>query len=292
MSEKNKVELCHWVVAFVDLLGQGDKMREVSRLIDSGQEEESVEGMKQIYFDHKRFYEAFRHALISNQGDDVKAALPLPPEISKEEYQAILKRNLKMQVFSDAAMFYLPLVDDGKNQPLFGIRTLLSVLGIQMLSFLAQKRPFRCGIEVGFGLEMEEGKLIGPAVLHAYELESKRAQYPRIVVGDALVEYLQNMKQTGVQKGTEAQKTAAKSLARIGLEMLGTDLDGEIIVDYLGAGFMKKLPKGKPNQIISMAYEFASAEQARYRDEKNSRLAIRYACLATYFATQRPKNNE
>lgn len=286
MNDRKKVELCHWVVAFVDLLGQGDKMREVSRLINSGKEGEAVEGMKKIFFDHKHFYEAFHGSLISNQQIQINPPIPLPPIISDEEYQAVFRRNLKMQMFSDSAMFYLPLVEDGKNQPLFGVNTLLSVLGIQMLSFLAQGRPFRCGIDVGFGMEMDEGKLIGPAVLHAYELENKRAQYPRVVVGEGLVEYLENIQSVGLQKGTAVQAHASKSLARIGLGTLATDIDGETILNYLGSEFLSKLPVEKINPIISAAYQFVDREQARHRKQKNAKLAVRYACLETYFATQ------
>ncbi|MBN2164307.1 MAG: hypothetical protein JXR25_02330 [Pontiellaceae bacterium] len=288
MDRSGKVELCHWAVAFVDLLGQGDKMREVSRLIDSGQDDAAVEKMKGVYFDHRSFYEAFQGSLIANQQGRVQPTIPLPSHISEEEYQAVFRRNLKVQVFSDAAMFYLPLVEDVENQPIFGINTLLSVLGIQMLSFLAQGRPFRCGVEVGFGLEMEDGKLIGPPVQNAYELESKRAQYPRIVVGEGLIEYLQNIKQVGLQNATEVQNQASKSLARISLDWLATDIDGETILNYLGADFLRKLPEDKTQAIIALAHQFVDQEQARYRNEKNSLLAIRYACLETYFAAHMP----
>jgi hypothetical protein len=168
---------------------------------------------------------------------------------------------------------------------LFGINALLSVLGIQMLSFLAQGRPFRCGVEVGFGLEVEDGKLIGPPVQNAYELESKHAQYPRIVVGDRLAEYLQNMEKVGMQNGTALQNQASKSLARISNSWLGTDIDGETILNYLGSDFLSRLPSEKTDTIISAALEFVDQEQARHRAQKNSRLAIRYACLETYFAS-------
>ncbi|MFA6172663.1 MAG: hypothetical protein WC701_03170 [Kiritimatiellales bacterium] len=282
MNDRKKVELCHWVVAFVDLLGQGDKMREVSHLINSGQDDKAVEKMKDIYFDHKHFYEAFQGTLIANQVGDVKPILPLPPSIPEKEYQAVFRRNLKMQVFSDAAMFYLPLTDNGENQPLFGINTLLSVLGVQMLSFLAQGRPFRCGVEVGFGLELEDGKLIGPAVQNAYELESKHAQYPRIVAGCGLVEYLQNIERIGMQKGTTIQNQASKSLARISRGWLKTDIDGETILDYLGGEFLNRLPKEKVQPMVFAAYKFADEEQARFRAQKNGQLAVRYACLKTY----------
>ena len=285
MSKGQKIELCYWVVAFIDLLGQGDKMREVSRLIDSENDDEAVEKMEEIYHDHEGFNRIFHEALISNQESIPEPSLPLPPNVSKEEYQAVFKRNLKMQVFSDSIMFYLPLVENGDNQPLYGINTLLFALGIQMLSFLSGERPFRCGVEVGFGLEMEEGKLIGPPVQNAYELESKRAQYPRIVVGDRLVEYLKNIEQVGLQNGTDVQNQMAKALARISNSWLGTDIDGETILHYLSPDFLNKLPKDKTKEIIQLAYQFADREQSRYREQKNSKLAIRYACLETYFAT-------
>jgi len=281
-----KVELCHWVVAFMDLLGQGDKMKDVSRLLDEGKEEDAVSRMKQIYADHSNFYDAFQKTILQDNSHPIHPPIPLPPGITLKEYQKIFRTNLKLQTFSDSIMIYLPLADNGANLPMYGISLMLSALGIQMLSFLAQKKPFRCGVEVGFGIEIESGKLIGPAVQNAYELESKQAQYPRIVLGKDLEIYLKGVAKDGLKNCTPEQNSASKTMAKRCLSWMGTDIDGETILNYLSPKFLEKLPKDKTEKIISLAHDFTNQEQARHRKDKNSKLAIRYACLETFFRSQ------
>src|SRR5438045_4043107 len=60
-----------------------------------------------------------------------------------------------------------------------------------MLTSLAWGHPIRVGLDVGTGVEVERGQLYGPAVVKAYELESRAAEYPRVIVGDTLADYLQ-----------------------------------------------------------------------------------------------------
>jgi len=290
VSQGQKVELCHWVVAFVDLLGQGDKMREVSRLLDAGQEDDAVDGMKQIYFDHKDLYEQCQKSFIEHQGEKYRPVMPLPPGASDEEFKSVFSSKLKMQVFSDSVMFFLPLVDDGKNQPLYGINSLLSTLGFQMFSFLILKNPFRCGVDVGFGIEIEDGKLIGPAVQNAYELESQRAKYPRIVVGKGLVEYLGKIQQVGVQKGSPMQNQASKTLASKTIGWLDTDTDGETILNYLGKGLIGDLKDEQTREFKTMIHAFAGEERARFQNLKKKKLADRYASLEAYFAAHMETN--
>jgi hypothetical protein len=55
----DKVILCHWAVAFVDLLGQGDKMKDVSSLLDRGGEEQAIDIMEDIYRSHVDLYDSF-----------------------------------------------------------------------------------------------------------------------------------------------------------------------------------------------------------------------------------------
>lgn len=55
---------------------------------------------------------------------------------------------------------------------------------------MASKKAFRAGVEVGLGTELDNGEIYGPVLYKAYELESKVAEYPRIVVGKELINYL------------------------------------------------------------------------------------------------------
>jgi len=95
-----ELKLSYWAVAYIDLLGQSDRMRQISHV-------------------------------------------PKTPAEGKE---------------------FLALMN--------GITGLVSTLGILMPAFLAKRRPFRCGVDIGLGSEMNPGELYGPGLQNAYLLES------------------------------------------------------------------------------------------------------------------------
>jgi hypothetical protein len=94
------------------------------------------------------------------------------------------------------------------------------------------KRPFqatpslliRGGVTVG-NIVKSYGQLFGPAVVRAYELESKIAIYPRIVVGEEVFEELENNRGLWMHDKRD-EKQAVRNLLRTGD-------DGELYVDYL-----------------------------------------------------------
>jgi len=50
--------------------------------------------------------------------------------------------------------------------------------------------------------------------------------------------------------------------------------------------YFLNLKKKETDKIIPLAHDFTNQEQARYRKQKNEKLAIRYACLTTFFRSQ------
>jgi hypothetical protein len=55
---------------------------------------------------------------------------------------------------------------------------------------MSQGWPIRGGIELGLAMDIDNDDIYGPALARAYTLESKVAQYPRIVIGEELILYL------------------------------------------------------------------------------------------------------
>ena len=56
--------------------------------------------------------------------------------------------------------------------------------------FVAVGVPIRGGVEVGLGVEMFEHEYYGRVLVDAYLIESTAADYPRVLVGPRLLNYL------------------------------------------------------------------------------------------------------
>jgi hypothetical protein len=65
------------------------------------------------------------------------------------------------------------------------------------------------------------------------------------------------------------------------------DVDGLPLLDYLGEGFRALHSGTVLADAVREAYSFVEQEAKRWRAEKNSKLAFRYALLQRYFDARR-----
>ena len=72
-----------------------------------------------------------------------------------------------------------------------GVYAALTSAASTFLTMLAGRQAIRGGIDVGVAVELRDKELYGPALARAYELESKTANYPRVVLGEELIRYIQ-----------------------------------------------------------------------------------------------------
>lgn len=75
-------------------------------------------------------------------------------------------------------------------------------------------------------MALSYGQLFGPAVIRGYELESQVARFPRIVVGEEVLNEVKSNQALWVHDDGETELRAVNSLLR-------RDFDGEYFVDYL-----------------------------------------------------------
>jgi hypothetical protein len=160
-----------------------------------------------------------------------------------------------------------------------------------LLGSLAEGKPFRAGIDIGYATELKYGDVFGPAAIKAYEIEQKIAGYPRIVVGDTLLDYLDCLqkKRDPYLGKDEEDKEACKNMAECCLRMIGIDVDGRRIIDYLGGEFRTKLYKSRENgknisfdEVFKMARTYVESEYKK-RWINQDKLATRYYLLDRYF---------
>jgi hypothetical protein len=166
---------------------------------------------------------------------------------------------------------------------------------MSMLINLARKIAIRGGIEIGAAANWPGFGIYGSALYSAYDLESNTAKYPRIIVGDELMRYLDHWKR---YDGTDNLGCINRKLVEYCGQMICEDVDGRWIIDFLSPDIPVLFGHDKHEKTSKFVrekreegYRFVIEEQERYKRDKDSDLAFRYAHLLDYYVA-RSKNQE
>ena len=289
-DKKNSVvEISYYVVAFIDLLGQQEHLRTLTDLPnkdDAAQMDEFTAVLKQTYGvvtgmrqSFQNFFNSFSRRQISN------ANIKQFTSEQRKQYSELTSNPIKFQRFSDSMVIFLSLKSGGAKLPAGGIFGILGAAATSFLIGLATGHPIRGGIELGVGIEMTKGEIYGSALARAYALESKVALYPRIVLGEELIKYLQL---TVKKKPTDVYSASGREMAQCCLDMVAIDDDGRPFLDYLGAGFKRHIASDINVEVIKQAYEQVLTQSKKYQSECNTTLAFRYTLLRNYFEARLP----
>lgn len=278
MDKKSDLEMNYYLVAFIDVLGQQDALQKISRLPDKNNKEEMLEfqtaiksTVGNIYSFHDFFKRYFDSYIQKNE---------------RSPFTNLLTSNdIKFQRFSDCFIIFLSLKTEINKAPTQNVFGVIAACASVFLLWLSMGRPLRGAIEVGTGLEIYENEIYGYVLSEVYKLESKIAQYPRIVIGDNLVNYLSATK---LSEENDIYSQFNRKMASCCLDMMTQDIDGFHIVDYLGKGFKKYVAKDLIDDIPPKAYDFLMTQAGKYQKEKNMNLAFRYNLLRDYFEARLP----
>jgi hypothetical protein len=279
-EEDGAVLMANYVVAFLDILGQKREMGECGLLSEN--EEEAKDLAKRFYRKIRNLQDWFNNFYqYSKQEPDISKV----PEMFVEEFRAGMRSEIKFQRFSDGIMSYVALNMEIATTPLNGIYGLLATCGSICLMSLAHAQPVRAGVELSWAVEAKSdsgNELYGCAVACAYELESKVAKYPRVVVGKYLVEYLQYMQQIPLKTKLDE---IAKSMSELCLNIISRDGDGNYFVDYLNPHFRNTDPEVH-DEYRRQAFEFIKNQIRHFDEENEKKLLERYQILHDYFVSR------
>lgn len=283
-KEQKKYDFRHYVVAFLDILGQRDLLRKLKSLPDQGDQEEFdtfISIIKQTLGATKTF-----RSLFFNFFNSFKKERPIPNGLSPEQIVTYKKLKEigetlvpKLQTFSDTIILYVPLSDDDGNVYADGIFTTLISIAGSFIGMMAANYIFRGGIDIGIAVEINEQEVYGPAVLKAYDLESKIAKYPRIVMGDELINFLRNSTQLP-ESSVNSMHNRVMSLKCF--ELLFEDGDGRFALDCLGEG-VQKIAGEDFAPLVPKAVNFLQRQTEMVKQKKNPDLILRYESLSNYF---------
>ena len=274
----------NYCIGFLDLLGQRNAMRGQSLLPSIGSIEDrqafsSVirETIGVIFRLQKGADEMLRGALERDPNSPFRAALS---EDQKPIWDQMHKTRVHQQRWSDGLVFFTSLSDPEIKCRMGGIFWIIAQAGCHCFLGLAGKQPVRGAIDVAWGVELRPGELYGPAVACAYELESEVAKHPRIVVGQRVIEVLEECRRV---QATNFFTAYDRVLAEKSLEFLKRDDDGVWIVDYLNGHFRAAVTQGQHLEMYRLARAFAAQQLAEHAAAGDKKLAERYERVVSYF---------
>ena len=96
--------------------------------------------------------------------------------------------SIEVLQFSDTLVAFCPLVNVHGCLTLEPVCAFLLCLGRTLLLSLSKQTPLRGAIEIGLAGRFPQTDLYGPVLAAAHRLESKVAEYPRIIVGSNILD--------------------------------------------------------------------------------------------------------
>lgn len=276
----------NYCACFIDILGQRHAMRDQGLLPLADTEEKRLQFIQQVLSktirpitrlqsQTKQFVDSFLNTA------DSPLRQSLQPEL-REEWDKLQGHELRVQYWSDGLVAYTCLGNKEVPTQINGAFALLGLAGSLCFMNLSEnfRNPLRGGIEVAWGTELRQGELYGPIIARAYELESEVAQYPRVVVGERMIDFLQSVSALG---DGDNYSRYSSTLANTCLQMLIKDVDGQWMIHYLGEAFRNNVSRHEHAGMYNEAYKFVSGEYERFRANGDAKLAIRYFQLRSYF---------
>jgi hypothetical protein len=272
----------NYALAFIDVLSQKEHLSKITELPKNEEERESfIEKWRNTLGVIARYRSMFAQFFDNFSSYKPPAVPGRSPELT-ELQSRLMKCEIKKNLFSDLMIYYVSLMNTTPDRlPITSILSLMSGCAGTFLIGLSQGIVCRGGLEVGLAGEFFDGELYGPALYQAYQLESERAQYPRIVVGQKFVDYIESeMKCSGPSIDHLHRRIWAEDCA----EWIVTDVDGAQILDYAGVATKKAFPK--LHSCIEPALKFVSGEWEKFREKGDTKLAERYFLLHTYLSNR------
>ena len=168
--------LCNHVVAFLDVLGQRKKFRQLQlpktpeeRLAVQEVLRDTVGLVWRLRDKFRQQFESFEAGVLRSQAGNKKLLQP------------------HLVGFSDSFIACVSLKNDDQYlSPVITILSTLSAACSSILNSLARNHALRGGINVSLATEIIPGEIYGTALERAYLLESRQADYPRVLIGDEL----------------------------------------------------------------------------------------------------------
>lgn len=291
-EKKPDINVHNYVVVFLDLLGQKERLAQFPKLIPSeGLTPELKRVIQDTYGATYKLREMIRMYIEGHEHHKVDTKLL--EDLTDSQIDLFMKMTsskIHFQYMGDAIVLYSRLTNKHGKLNVRSILTMLGNCALAMLLQFGRGDPIRGAIEIGVAMDWEKFGIYGSAFYSAYSLESSAAIYPRVIIGDELLKYLQVWEN---EQEVDEPSIVNKKMAKLCFSVICEDTDGRAILDFLspdlpaifghssGDAEFKVLRKS-----VEDGFSFVSREYRRFVSEKNSELAFRYALLRDYYMSR------
>jgi hypothetical protein len=263
----------HFLVAYIDVLGQSNKLLKTSSYPPTKVHLKKIQqNLKATSYDILYLRNTIR-SYFKQYRKLTKISGVFPKENSKSFIPEV-------NVISDSIFINVSLDKNPDNY--VSINSIMGIFqGICLLysTALSTKNPIRAGMDVGLCYHLTQNEVYGSAVAKAYTLESEKADYPRIMVGDSLWTYLNYLE--NLNPKTKLGKEA-KLIATQCKNMVITD-HGKFMLDVIGKTANKLVKKLSP-ELVQKGFEYIKLQC----NNKDSNLSQRYQKLKNYYISKLP----
>ncbi len=267
-----------YCVAFLDILGQRRKLLQLAPI--PSHDEETVKLLRETAGNVIRLRRRLG-ACFEGFGRPSLYLDKLPSDARERILNA--RQSLRSRNIGDSIIMEVSFLgDEDRCASMIGVLGCIASCCILHLTGLSTKSPIRGGIDVGLGLDIsasDDPEVYGPVLGNAYNLESKLADYPRILVSNELIAYLE---QTARLPQTSPLGRLANRLAAECKQFITIDADGRPMLDFLGEK-IASLSTVEERRVQFAGINECIAEQKQMaQSENDSKLLIRYDKLAAY----------
>jgi hypothetical protein len=272
----------HFLVAYIDVLGQSNKIMETSTYPPSQGELNKIRKNLKETSDYivdlrdtlRKQFKKYRK---------LKSALEGLSKQKRKEEQRIGAFTTEIVGISDSLIISVPLKNNTENcVPINNIIGVFQGISLIYSIALASQKPVRGGIDIGWGTYLPGKEVYGSALVKSYTLETKKAEYPRIVIGKSLLKYINYVENF---KPQTSYGKRAKLLAKKCKSYITKDFDDQHIVDVIGQTAKDSIPEMTAQQV-NLGYKFIKEFILRCKKKKDLKLLPRYQQLAKYFSTK------
>jgi hypothetical protein len=281
---KRDFPIGYYAVCVVDVLGQQEKLRGWEDLPEDGHMSPAfMAALKEtagtIRGLRRGFAEFFSQLEVATLSEKQLDSLSVE---QRQAYDRLKECQLSQIQVSDTFISYAPMRNSASDVTTTPLYRMLSACAMMTLWALAGRIAVRGGITIGTGIDMGKEGFYGPALAQAHRLESRCADYPRVIVDGQVIDLLRQGRDFSAHPDVER---SIVNLNRSTRQLVHRDSDGLYMVHPLSNG-LREISLGVPRseEMVARAYAFVREEHDRLLlNSPDSRLPGRYAKLLCYF---------
>jgi hypothetical protein len=282
-ESEDKIYYGGHLVAFLDILGQSTNLDDMKKGQWWKVDKDTITSLQNSYGRVLKFREIFNRFLskfCKPSKLDVAFQKISDPDQLKLWNQFGEKRILTKGI-SDSVIMTLPLFVTNGLAPMKSIYGVLGACGSSMLISLNYKFALRGAVEIGPCIyDTNSNEVYGSALNDAVKYE-KEADWPRVVVGQAIVDYLN---QSTELPTTPIVNQINASTAQKCLSLISQDENGIYFVDYLGKGFEDLFALQNTDKVIDGALHYINMQLSAHGPY--CKIYDKYSKLKNYFESR------